>query len=92
MTVYTVKRASANSSDIFVMCSSLHKAIYAILDNEKILAVSWDNGDICIEKSKVSLNEWLNCVARLTGGSFDHRYPPVFIAQNCSYTIEQHFI
>lgn len=92
MGVYIVKRTTANDSEIYTVCSSLYKAIYAIFRNEKILAVSWDNGNVCIEKSKVSLNEWLNYIARLTGGAFDHSYPPIFIAQNCSYMIEQHFI
>ena len=92
MVIYTVKRATASGSDVFVMCSSRAKAIYAVLDNDKILAISWDNGDVCIEKSKVSLNDWVNYIARLASGSFDHRYPLVFIAQNCSYTIDSAII
>lgn len=93
MTVYSVKRADSNSADDFIMYSSRRKAIYAILGDADILAISWNNGENIIEKNTMSLNNWVNRIDELARGVIDcDDYPLVFIAQRRSYVINAHMI
>ena len=93
MTVYTVKRATSSSADDFIMCSSRRKAIYAILGDADILAISWNNGENLIEKDAMSLNNWVNHIDELARGAIDcDDYPLVFIAQHRSYVINMNVI